>query len=70
LAEEGKKKKTTTTTTKKKKAHDQRRLLGTRKANPIQFQSTLGIETRRAFTASVACLALAHSQKLQEFVMS
>jgi hypothetical protein len=38
LAEEGKK--TTTTTTK---AHDQRRLLGTRKANAIQFQSALGM---------------------------
>jgi hypothetical protein len=39
LAEEGKTKTTTTTT----KAHDQRRLLGTRKANPIQFQSALGM---------------------------
>ncbi len=29
-----------------------------------------GNEARRAFTASVACLALAHSQKLLEFVMS
>jgi hypothetical protein len=35
LAEQGKK-----TTTK---AHDQRRLLGTRIANPIQFQSALGM---------------------------
>jgi len=38
LAEEG-----TTTTTTTTKAHDQRRLLGTRKAKPIQFQSALGM---------------------------